>query len=37
MPLKNPFIANSSAETAVWLLPEQSGGNGMFVAGWIRK
>jgi 16S rRNA (cytosine967-C5)-methyltransferase len=37
MPLKNPFIANSSAETAVWLLPEQAGGNGMYVAGWIRK
>jgi hypothetical protein len=37
MLMKNPFIPNSSAEKAVWLLPEQVGGNGMFVAGWIRK
>jgi 16S rRNA (cytosine967-C5)-methyltransferase len=35
--LRNPFDSNAVASESVLLLPQQAGGNGMFVAGWMRK
>jgi 16S rRNA (cytosine967-C5)-methyltransferase len=36
LPITNPFVPNSPAASVVCLWPQQFGGNGMFVAGWIR-
>ncbi len=35
--LRNPFETNAAASGSVLLLPQQAEGNGMFVAGWVRK
>jgi 16S rRNA (cytosine967-C5)-methyltransferase len=35
--LRNPFDTNAAASGSVLLLPQQAAGNGMFVAGWVRK
>ena len=35
--LRNPFDPKAAAVRSVLLLPQQVGGNGMFVAGWVRK
>jgi 16S rRNA (cytosine967-C5)-methyltransferase len=34
--ISNPLVAESKASSQIWLLPEQFGGNGMFVAAWTR-
>jgi len=38
LPLPNPFRPDSPdrSEHGLWLWPQETGGNGMFVAGWIR-
>jgi 16S rRNA (cytosine967-C5)-methyltransferase len=36
LPVVNPLIPGSSASPQIFLLPEQIGGNGMFVAAWTR-
>lgn len=35
--LPNPFDKKAAAAQSIFLLPQQVGGNGMFVAGWVRK
>lgn len=37
LPLVNPLVANSPAVDRLWLLPQDVGGNGMFIAGWLKK
>jgi 16S rRNA (cytosine967-C5)-methyltransferase len=34
LPISNPLVAESNASSQTWLLPQQFGGNGMFVAAW---
>jgi 16S rRNA (cytosine967-C5)-methyltransferase len=34
--LQNPLLPNGAPEDALWLLPQDTGGNGMFVVGWTR-
>ena len=36
LPLVNPFDPSSPAAAQLWLWPQESGGNGMFVAAWKR-
>jgi 16S rRNA C967 or C1407 C5-methylase (RsmB/RsmF family) len=35
-PIANPIDASSPASSEIYFLPQQSGGNGMYVAAWIR-
>jgi len=37
LPLKNPLTTGSPETTRLVLLPQQFGGNGMFIAAWMRK
>jgi tRNA and rRNA cytosine-C5-methylases len=37
MPIANPLTAHSSASSEIYLLPQQFGGNGMYVAAWTRS
>jgi 16S rRNA (cytosine967-C5)-methyltransferase len=36
LPIYNPLVAESKASSQIWLLPQEFGGNGMFVAAWTR-
>jgi 16S rRNA (cytosine967-C5)-methyltransferase len=36
MPIANPIKASSPASTDIYFLPQQFGGNGMYVAAWTR-
>jgi len=35
--LSNPLEPGSIPATPLWLLPQQFGGNGMFIAAWVKK
>ena len=35
--LINPLEPGSIPATPLWLLPQQFGGNGMFIAAWVKK
>jgi 16S rRNA (cytosine967-C5)-methyltransferase len=35
--LRNPFAGDGQGGNQLWFLPEEIGGNGMFVAGWRRR
>lgn len=35
--LKNPFKRNEPEEKALWLWPQEIGGNGMFICGWQKQ
>ena len=37
MPLSNPFEANGPRHSRIWLWPQKTGGNGMFIAAWKRR
>jgi len=37
LPISNPLVPESKASSKIWLLPQQFGGNGMFVAAWTRR
>lgn len=36
LPLKNPFQPVAPPASQLWLWPQVTGGNGMFVAGWVK-
>jgi 16S rRNA (cytosine967-C5)-methyltransferase len=36
LPVTNPLVPAAKAEEALWLWPQEAGGNGMFVAAWER-
>ena len=35
--LSNPLEPGSTIAAPLWLLPQQFGGNGMFIAAWVKK
>jgi 16S rRNA (cytosine967-C5)-methyltransferase len=37
LPVLNPFQTGSKPVSRLWLFPQESGGNGMFVATWVRS
>jgi 16S rRNA (cytosine967-C5)-methyltransferase len=37
LPLRNPFDAEAPPSARLWLWPQFTGGNGMFVAAWRKK
>lgn len=37
LPLKNPFRPANPPQSQLWFWPQDTGGNGMFVAAWERK
>jgi 16S rRNA (cytosine967-C5)-methyltransferase len=36
LPMANPFLPSAKASPQLWLWPQDTGGNGMFVAAWWR-
>jgi 16S rRNA (cytosine967-C5)-methyltransferase len=36
LPIPNPLAPEETAASEIYMLPEQFGGNGMFVAAWVR-
>jgi len=36
LPVQNPFQSGSTPVSKLWLLPQESGGNGMFIAAWKK-
>jgi 16S rRNA (cytosine967-C5)-methyltransferase len=36
LPVSNPLAPSAPASPQVWLLPQDTGGNGMFIAAWRR-
>jgi len=34
--ISNPLVPESDVSSQIWLLPQQFGGNGMFIAAWTR-
>jgi 16S rRNA (cytosine967-C5)-methyltransferase len=37
LPVSNPLNAQATASPRIWIWPQESGGNGMFVASWMRS
>ena len=37
LPLRNPFRPENPKQPQLWFWPQETGGNGMFVAAWERK
>jgi 16S rRNA (cytosine967-C5)-methyltransferase len=37
LPIANPLAAESPASSEIYLLPQQFGGNGMYIASWTRS
>jgi len=36
LPVQNPLQSGSTQVSKLWLLPQESGGNGMFIAAWKK-
>jgi hypothetical protein len=36
LPLANPFVSTPGANHGLWLWPEATGGNGMFISAWRK-
>ena len=35
--IANPLVARAESSSQLWLWPQEFGGNGMFIAAWLRK